>query len=63
MSVKYLTDLQLMDDLLPSPLFGHISSPISESVYISPLIITIKKNKRVRNDMFITILQYFYNKS
>ena len=36
-----------MDDLLPSPPFGHISSPISESIHISPLIVTIKKNKIV----------------
>ena len=36
-----------MDDLVPSPPFGHISSLISESIHISPLIITIKKNKIV----------------
>ena len=42
--------------LHPSPLFAPVSNPISETIYVNPLIITIKRNKIVS---LLFILFYF----
>ena len=50
--------------LLPSPPLVHVSSLISKSIHISPLITTVKKNKivslffNVRLNIFINFLAF-----
>ena len=41
---------------------AHVSSPISETIHVSPLITTIKKNKKV-SLLFIVRLNIFHNSS